>query len=81
MFHIVMGYGLDGRGSILGRARYFSLLRSVQTGSGPDPASYSVGTSGSLLGPRREANHSPPYSAEMELHLHSPTRLQDVVLN
>jgi hypothetical protein len=29
-----MGYGLDGRSSILGEAGNFSLLSSIQTGSG-----------------------------------------------
>jgi hypothetical protein len=34
---------VDGQGSIPGRAK-FSLIYSVQTGSGAHPSSYSVGT-------------------------------------
>jgi hypothetical protein len=43
---IVMGYGLDGRDSIPGRDKTFSLLHNVQTGSGAQPASYPMGTAG-----------------------------------
>jgi hypothetical protein len=35
---IATGYGLDGRGSITGTVRRFSLLYSVETGSGTHPA-------------------------------------------
>jgi hypothetical protein len=50
----------------------FSLHHRIQTGSGAHPASYPMGTSGSLpeegvlkqLG--READHSPPSSAEVK---------------
>jgi hypothetical protein len=35
---ILMGYGLDGRGSNPGRMRYFSLLHNFHTGSGTYPA-------------------------------------------
>jgi hypothetical protein len=44
-------------------ARYFSLLHSVQTGSGTKAASYPMGPGGYLLGskqPGHEADHSPP---------------------
>jgi hypothetical protein len=41
---IATGYGLDGLGSIPGRGKRF--LHSVQTGSGPHPASYPMGTDG-----------------------------------
>jgi hypothetical protein len=34
---------LDGRGSILGRGRDFSLLHSVQIKSGAHPGPYTVG--------------------------------------
>jgi hypothetical protein len=41
----------------------------VQTGSGAHPASYTMGTGGSFPGskarPGREADHSPPSSAEV----------------
>jgi hypothetical protein len=44
---IVMGYGLDGRDSIPGRDKTFSLfLHNVQTGSGVHPISYPMGTGG-----------------------------------
>jgi hypothetical protein len=41
---IATGYGLDGPGFD------FSLLHSVQTGSGAHPASYPIGTGGSFAG-------------------------------
>jgi hypothetical protein len=57
----------------------FYLSRRVQNGSGAHPTSYPMGTSGSFRGvkrPGREADHSPPSSAEVkecvELYLHSP---------
>jgi hypothetical protein len=37
---IATGYGLDGRGSILGRVKRLSLLHSVHTGSGAHPVCY-----------------------------------------
>jgi hypothetical protein len=88
---IATGYGLDDRGS---RFRFpagagnFSLHHRVQNGSGAHPASYSVGTRGSFPGvkrPGREADYSHPSSAEakewMEPYLHSPIRLNGVVLS
>jgi hypothetical protein len=69
----VLGYGLNDRGS---RVRFpvgagnFSLHHRVQNGSGAHPASYAMGTRGSFfLGvkrSRREADHSPPPSAEVK---------------
>jgi hypothetical protein len=68
---IALCYGLDNRGS---RFRFpagagnFSLHR-VQNGSGAHPASYPTGTRGLSLGvkrPGREADHSPPPSAEVK---------------
>jgi hypothetical protein len=47
----------------------FSLFHSVQTGPEAHPPSYPVGTWGSFLGikrPGREADHSPPSSAEVK---------------
>jgi hypothetical protein len=50
---IVLGYGVDDRGS---RVRFpaaagnFSLRHCVQNGSGADPASYPMGTTGSFPG-------------------------------
>lgn len=42
------GYRLHCRGSIPDRNKRFSLLFSVQTGSGTDPASYPLGSGGSF---------------------------------
>jgi hypothetical protein len=57
----------------------FSLHHLVQTGSGAHPAFYQMCTGALSLGikrPGREADHSPPSSAEVkewvELYLHSP---------
>jgi hypothetical protein len=65
--------------AIAGGAGNFSLHHRVQNGSGAHPASYPMCTRGSFLGvkrPGREADHSPPSSAEVkecvELYLHSP---------
>jgi hypothetical protein len=47
----------------------FSLHHRVQNGSGAHPASYPMGTGGSFTGdkvPGREADHSPPSSAEVK---------------
>jgi hypothetical protein len=69
---IATGYGLDDRGSgvrFLAETGNFSLFNRVQTGSGAHPASYPMGTGGSFLWvkrPGREADHSPPCSAEVK---------------
>jgi hypothetical protein len=67
---IVSDCGLDGRGSIPTEAEDFSSTLCVQTGSGAHPASYTLGTGGSFPGgkarPRRDADHSPPPSAEVK---------------
>jgi hypothetical protein len=69
---IALGYGLDDRGS---RDRFptgaenFSLHHRVQNGSGAHPASYPVGIRGCFPGvkrPGREADHSPPSTAEVK---------------
>jgi hypothetical protein len=47
----------------------FSLLHSVQTGSGAHPESYPMGTGALSPGvkrPGREADHSPPSSADVK---------------
>jgi hypothetical protein len=56
------------------------LRHHVQTGSGANPTSYPVGTGAlslRLKRPGREADHSPPYTAEVkecvELYLYSPS--------
>jgi hypothetical protein len=88
---IALGYGLDDRGS---RVRFpagawnFSLHHRVHNGSGAHPASYSVGTRGSFPGvkcPGREADHSPPSSAQVKNACNCtsipPIRLHGVVLS
>jgi hypothetical protein len=69
---IALGYGLADRGS---RVRFpagagnFSLHHNVQNGSGAHPSSYPMGNRGSFRGvkrPGREADHSPPSSAEVK---------------
>jgi hypothetical protein len=73
---------------VLAGAGNFSLHHPNQTGSGAHPASYPMGTRGSFPGvkrPRREADHSPPPSAEVKnawsYTSTPPTRLHDVVLS
>jgi hypothetical protein len=61
---IATGYDLGDRCSIPGRGRNFSLLHSVQTGSGAHPASSPMDTSG-VKWAVREADHTPPSSAEV----------------
>jgi hypothetical protein len=69
---IVSDYGLDDRAievrSLTGAD--FPSSPCVQTGSGAHPASYPMGTGGSLprgkARPGRDADHSPPSSAEVK---------------
>jgi hypothetical protein len=69
---IVSDYGLDDRAigvrSPAG-AKGFSSSLCVQTGSGHHPASCTMGTGGPFPGgkalPGRDADHSPPSSAEV----------------
>jgi hypothetical protein len=70
---IVSGYGLDDRAiEVLSPAgaKDFSSSLCVQTGSGAHPASCTVGTGGPFPGgkarPGRDADNSPPSSAEVE---------------
>jgi hypothetical protein len=68
---IVSDYGLDDRGSIPNRGTGdFSCSPCIQTVSGAHPASYPMGTWGSFPGgkarPGRDADHSPPSSAEVK---------------
>jgi hypothetical protein len=88
---IALGYGLDDRGSRIqfsAGAGTFSLQYRVQNGSGPTqppiqwvPGAVSVG----VKRPGREADHSPPSSADVkecvELYLHSSVLLHGVVLS
>jgi hypothetical protein len=50
--------------------RYKFTAPCIQTGSGAHPAPYPMGTGGSFPGgnarPERDANHSPPSSAEVK---------------
>jgi hypothetical protein len=79
----VSDYGLDDRAIEVRSppgAEEFSSSPCVQIGSGAHPASYPVGTWGPFPGgkvrPGRDADHSPPSSAEVkyewELYLLSP---------
>jgi hypothetical protein len=67
---IVSDYGLDDGGSIPDRAEDFSSSLCVQTGSGVHPASCKMGTGGPFPGGKarlgRDADHSPPSSAEVK---------------
>jgi hypothetical protein len=69
----VSGYGLDDR--VIGirspaGAKDFSPSLCVQTGSGAHPASCTMDTGGPFpganAGPGRDADHSPPSSAEVK---------------
>jgi hypothetical protein len=69
---IVSDYGLDDRAievrSLTGADS--SSSPCIQTGSGAHPTSYPMGTGGSFLGGKarsgRDADHSPPSSAEVK---------------
>jgi hypothetical protein len=69
----VSGYGLDDLAIEVrfpAGAEDFSSILCVQTGSGAHPASCTIGTGGPFPGdkarPGRDADHSPPSSAEDE---------------
>jgi hypothetical protein len=68
----VSGYGLDDQAIEVrspAGAKDFSSSLYVQTGSGAHPASCPMGTGGPFPGgkarPERDADHSPPSSAEV----------------
>jgi hypothetical protein len=70
---IVSGYGLDDRAIEVrspAEAKTFSSSLHVQTSSGAHPASCTMGTGGPFPGakarPWRDADHSPPSSAEVD---------------
>jgi hypothetical protein len=64
---ITTGYEADARPSIPGRCKDSSVLRSVQTGSEAHPSSYRRrALSPGVLRLAREADHSPPSSAEVK---------------
>jgi hypothetical protein len=69
---IASDYGLDNRATGVrfpAGAKDFSSTLCVQTGSGAHPASCTMGTGGSFPGGKarleRDADHSPPSSAEV----------------
>jgi hypothetical protein len=63
----VSDYGLEDRAIEIRSptGADFSSIPCVQTGSGAHPASYPMGTGGKAR-PGRDADHSPPSSAEVE---------------
>jgi hypothetical protein len=70
---VVSDYGLDDRETEVRSptgAEDFSSSPCIHTGSGAHPASYPMGTGGPFPGgkarPGRDANHSPPSSAEVK---------------
>jgi hypothetical protein len=70
---IMSGYGLDDRAIEVcspAEAKEFSSSLCVQTGSGAHPAFCTMGIGGPFPGakarPGRDADHSPPSSAEVE---------------
>jgi hypothetical protein len=65
---IVSDYRLDDRAIGVrspARAKDFSSILCVQTGSGAHPVSCTIGTGGKAR-PGRDADNSPPSSAEVE---------------
>jgi hypothetical protein len=87
---IATGYGAGlprGQSSSPGGGKNFHFSTSSIPALGP-PASYSMGAGALSPGVKRmgrEADHSPPPSAEVKktlsLYIHSPIRLHGVVLN
>jgi hypothetical protein len=77
---VVSDYRLDDQDSIPAEAKDLSSSICVQTGSGAHPASCTMGTGalfpGAKAWPGRDADYSPPSSAEVEnekeLYLLSP---------
>jgi hypothetical protein len=59
---IATGYELDGRGWIPDRGRDFSLLHSVQSGSGAHLTSHAMGTGNSFLGGKAAGSSSWPFT-------------------
>jgi hypothetical protein len=63
-------YGLDNQGSIPAETEDFYSSLCIQTDSGAHPASCPIGTGVSFPGgkarPGRDADHSPPSSAEFK---------------
>jgi len=84
---LATGYGLDGRMigvRITAEAGNFSVRHHVQTGSGADPASYPMGTGGSLPGDVKLTTHLHlvPRSKNVRFYISTPQiRLYGVVLS
>jgi hypothetical protein len=88
---IALGYGLDDRGSMVrfpARLEIFLFTTAFRTALGPTQLPIQWVPGALPLGvkrPGREADHSPPSSAEVkecvELYLHSPIRIHGVVLS
>jgi hypothetical protein len=82
-----MGYGLDGQGSIPGKGKRFLYTpqRPDQLWGPPGLLSsvYRCAVSPGVKRLEHEGDHSPPVprSRMVELYLHSPIRLNGVVLN
>jgi hypothetical protein len=64
---MVTGYGLDGRGSIPGRSRVFSIASRPTLGPTQPPIQWVPGALSRLVKRQgREADYSPPSSAEVK---------------
>jgi hypothetical protein len=66
--NIATGYGLNGRSSIPGRVKSFSLIHRAHAGPWAHPASYPMGTEGSFSGVKlqeREGGRPPSSSVEI----------------
>jgi hypothetical protein len=79
---MALGYGLDDWGSRVRGLGIFLFTTASRTAVGPTQPPIQMGTRGSFPGVKRawrEADHSPPSSAEVKervkLYLHSPIRL------
>jgi hypothetical protein len=84
----VVGIGTEGSEFEFRWGQEFSLLHVVQTGSGAHPASYPMGTGGSLSEVKAAGAWSWPLISSygrgqenVDLYIHSHIRLHGVVLN
>jgi hypothetical protein len=84
---IETGYGLDGQGSILGKGKKFSLLHTVEAGSGAPPSLLPIGAGAYSPGLKSRSvkltthSHIVQRLRMVELYLHSPICIHGVVLN
>jgi hypothetical protein len=68
---LATGWEIERSGFESGQCQELSLLHIVQTGSGVHPSSYTICTGALSAGVKRqarEADHSPPSSAEGKIH-------------